>query len=188
MTGHTDTAWGLASLPADEWLEHAACNPATAELFWPTGQGVPRDVAYALSICGQCPVIKRCGEYAVEHKQTEGIWGGMREDQLRFLITGIADGRRTHVEDNCARCGKFRDLTGRSLCISCTASVSAKGELQSYPKRDHGPGRLNAVKTHCPEGHAYDEANTYIDPNSHRHCRRCKNIRNAKRQKAEVPS
>lgn len=28
-------------------------------------------------------------------------------------------------------------------------------------------------KTHCPAGHPYDEANTYIDGRGHRHCRAC---------------
>lgn len=31
----------------------------------------------------------------------------------------------------------------------------------------------NARKTHCPQGHLYDEANTYIDSNGSRHCRAC---------------
>jgi hypothetical protein len=40
-------------------------------------------------------------------------------------------------------------------------------------------GRLNphnAWKTHCPQGHPYDEVNTYINPNSGRRtCRACRN-------------
>lgn len=37
-------------------------------------------------------------------------------------------------------------------------------------------GRLNghALKTHCPHGHPYDEANTYVQPSTgHRSCRTC---------------
>lgn len=30
-----------------------------------------------------------------------------------------------------------------------------------------------AQKTHCPRGHPYDEANTYLDKNGHRYCRIC---------------
>ena len=29
-------------------------------------------------------------------------------------------------------------------------------------------------KTHCPQGHEYDEANTYTHPNGRRQCRRCR--------------
>ncbi len=28
-------------------------------------------------------------------------------------------------------------------------------------------------RTHCPQGHPYDEANTYISPKGYRNCRRC---------------
>ena len=29
------------------------------------------------------------------------------------------------------------------------------------------------AKTHCPQGHPYDEANTYVDPDGGRRCRAC---------------
>ena len=35
--------------------------------------------------------------------------------------------------------------------------------------RDNGPAR----RTHCPQGHQYDEANTYVNPRGHRFCRAC---------------
>ena len=31
-------------------------------------------------------------------------------------------------------------------------------------------------KTHCPRGHAYDEANTYYRANGYRQCRKCQEI------------
>ena len=34
--------------------------------------------------------------------------------------------------------------------------------------------RANAEKTHCPQGHPYDEENTYRDRIGNRHCRVCK--------------
>jgi hypothetical protein len=36
---------------------------------------------------------------------------------------------------------------------------------------------VNAFKTHCPYGHPYDEANTYIAPNGWRKCRTCTKAR-----------
>lgn len=38
-------------------------------------------------------------------------------------------------------------------------------------------GRYNLAKKECPEGHAYDEANTYVHPSGSRHCRTCTNER-----------
>lgn len=41
-------------------------------------------------------------------------------------------------------------------------------------------GLCNATKTHCPAGHAYDEANTRTR-NGHRECRACGRVRAAAR-------
>lgn len=40
-------------------------------------------------------------------------------------------------------------------------------------------------KTHCPSGHPYDEANTYLWRGRHRQCRECARLREA-RKRAEV--
>ncbi|MFE7237248.1 HNH endonuclease signature motif containing protein [Streptomyces sp. NPDC057580] len=42
----------------------------------------------------------------------------------------------------------------------------------------------NAAKTHCPVGHPYDVANTYITPEGWRVCRECSRKKDAKRRKA----
>lgn len=34
-------------------------------------------------------------------------------------------------------------------------------------------GTWRAVKSHCPQGHQYSGANTYIDKTARRHCRTC---------------
>lgn len=39
--------------------------------------------------------------------------------------------------------------------------------------RDNGFAR----RTHCPQGHPYDEMNTYTDPKGHRRCRTCAKAR-----------
>ena len=42
-------------------------------------------------------------------------------------------------------------------------------------------------KTHCPQGHEYNEINTHIDKNNARHCRECDRIRhNAARNKKKI--
>lgn len=42
-----------------------------------------------------------------------------------------------------------------------------------------GPLRGNAQsrKTHCPQGHPYDEENTYVAPDGSRQCKTCRRIR-----------
>lgn len=61
--------------------------------------------------------------------------------------------------------------------------------------RSNAIGAVNAAKTHCPQGHPYDEVNTYVVapgpgvPNGGRACRICRNKRsgyyNAKRKQAK---
>jgi hypothetical protein len=49
--------------------------------------------------------------------------------------------------------------------------------------RSNSPSALNARKTHCPAGHLYDEANTYVDRDGRRHCRTCGRIGAMRRKK-----
>jgi len=48
-------------------------------------------------------------------------------------------------------------------------------------------GNANAHKTYCPQGHPYDEANTYLRPDGKgRDCRQCRRLRNARRRSVSV--
>lgn len=55
---------------------------------------------------------------------------------------------------------------------------------QENTLRGVGPTAANALKTHCPAGHPYDEANTYVTPTrpTARYCRACTRLRNEARQ------
>jgi hypothetical protein len=59
----------------------------------------------------------------------------------------------------------------------------AKRVLRGYVDYWRGPGVLANFKrhTHCPAGHAYDEANTYLDKTNRRHCRACERVRSLAR-------
>lgn len=50
--------------------------------------------------------------------------------------------------------------------------------------RGNGVGARNARKTHCPQGHPYDEANTYRSPRGVRICRTCARDRRAAKRSA----
>jgi hypothetical protein len=59
------------------------------------------------------------------------------------------------------------------------------GHLEPVTRRENqlrgnGVSGINARKTHCPQGHPYDEANTVVRPTGRRDCRICKNERNRK--------
>lgn len=61
--------------------------------------------------------------------------------------------------------------------------------LEAVPPRVNilrgiGRGALNAIKTHCPQGHPYDEMNTYTLPSrpNARYCRACATQRKLERR------
>lgn len=68
----------------------------------------------------------------------------------------------------CKECRRIRQLEARSL---------TKG---SGP----GSGSYQRGKTHCPQGHPYDEANTYVSKQGNRACKTCQRQRNASKRRA----
>lgn len=68
-------------------LKRAACRPETADWYWPLpGQNSSPEIEAALKLCSRCPVVRECGQWALDNRQTEGIWGGMRPGALRRLV------------------------------------------------------------------------------------------------------
>ena len=66
------------------WTDRALCAETDPELFFPEVGGAT--AALAKQVCAACEVQTECLEYAMEHREVRGIWGGMTErqrDQLR---------------------------------------------------------------------------------------------------------
>lgn len=55
--------------------------------FFPIGQTrlALRQTASAKAACAQCPVSQECLEFAILTFQTDGIWGGLGEDERRLV-------------------------------------------------------------------------------------------------------
>ena len=60
----------------------AACLGADPEIFYVEKGG---SSAEAKSICKKCPVEDQCLDYALEHHELHGIWGGRSQPELRIL-------------------------------------------------------------------------------------------------------
>lgn len=78
-----------ATLSRDDWRAQAVCATADDPDLWhpdgATGQWSVR-AEDAKAICRQCPVMARCGQWALSHRVQHGIWGGLDEtdrDRLR---------------------------------------------------------------------------------------------------------
>ena len=71
-------------------LAGAACKGADLGLFFgPAAEFVTarqKREAAAKAICARCPVRLDCLDYALEHDERFGIWGGLNEDERRALL------------------------------------------------------------------------------------------------------
>lgn len=75
-----------------EWSNRAACLTAEPEQFFPVGTGGAslRETDAAKAVCGRCPVIGECRDYALSTRQPFGVWGGLDEEERRALVAGRA--------------------------------------------------------------------------------------------------
>jgi len=66
-------------------------------------------------------------------------------------------------------------MIGYERCRTCTLEGARDYQRRKRAGEPLRPNH-NAAKTACPNGHPYNSANTYVNPNSgHRLCRRCQN-------------
>ena len=64
------------------WQERALCAQTDPEAFFPEKGGSTRE---AKKVCLSCEVRADCLEYALNHDERFGIWGGMFERERRKL-------------------------------------------------------------------------------------------------------
>lgn len=74
-----------------EWMAAGICAQTDPDAFFPEKGGSTRE---AKAICRSCPVRAACLDYALEHEERYGIWGGLSERERRRL----RDAARTEPE------------------------------------------------------------------------------------------
>ena len=74
------------------WQQQGLCSNLDSDLFFhPEGErGGPRRrrIEHAKTICAQCPVINQCREYALNHHEPYGVWGGLSEEERANIVRG----------------------------------------------------------------------------------------------------
>ena len=112
---------------SDLWRDRALCkDSATPEVWFPWDA---KGAEVAIAICEGCPVRAECLEYALEHGEDQGIWGGVSERQRRTMRRkvdrqiraevkrgGLRGVRRPASSGECARVGCTSDARVRGLC------------------------------------------------------------------------
>jgi WhiB family redox-sensing transcriptional regulator len=64
------------------WQDRAICAQTDPDAFFPEKGGSTRD---AKKVCRGCEVRAECLDYALEHDERFGIWGGLSERERRRL-------------------------------------------------------------------------------------------------------
>lgn len=66
-----------------KWRDLGACRGLDPALFYPE---TDEEAEVAKSVCGQCGVRVACLEYALQHREKQGVWGGATERDRRRVI------------------------------------------------------------------------------------------------------
>lgn len=73
----------------DSWMVKAACrnyDDPDAIFFPSTTKGVKPDYTEAKRICfDECPVRKTCLVFAIAHRESRGVWGGLSDIERRRI-------------------------------------------------------------------------------------------------------
>lgn len=83
----TATAWPEVQRDDDlprppDWTERALCAQTDPEAFFPEKGCSTLD---AKKVCRACEVRAECLQYALEHDERFGVWGGTSERERRAL-------------------------------------------------------------------------------------------------------
>ncbi|MEU9319543.1 WhiB family transcriptional regulator [Streptomyces sp. NPDC048295] len=113
MTPTTISPARHRSLGDQTWQDEAVCqnteyNPVDPDMFFPEPDETDK-IAAAKSLCGQCPVRRTCLDAALEGGDTDGIRGGLTEEEREPLheklpqrldysrVNDTIDGRDVHL-------------------------------------------------------------------------------------------
>jgi len=65
------------------WRQRAACRGVDPDVFYPPYEDEGDE---AKAICATCPVRQACLEFALAHRERDGVWGGATERERRRII------------------------------------------------------------------------------------------------------
>jgi WhiB family redox-sensing transcriptional regulator len=114
-----------------EWQRKSLCAKPTNKdkIDWFFSSESEKKSA-AKNICFECPVRKECLQWALEHKQIWGVWGGKDEYEIRRTLSVSYLGEETK----------------RSRYPNCPFCAARPNRLETDVVQLEGPGRWNTAK------------------------------------------
>lgn len=65
------------------WQARGLCRGVEPDAFFPpSGVNVPPEVR---ALCGRCPVLTQCREWAIARPECTGVWGGLTDRQRKLI-------------------------------------------------------------------------------------------------------
>jgi WhiB family transcriptional regulator, redox-sensing transcriptional regulator len=65
------------------WRQNSACRGVDPGIFYPAAE---EEADVAKAICAQCSVRQLCLEYALTHRERDGVWGAATEKERRRIL------------------------------------------------------------------------------------------------------
>jgi WhiB family transcriptional regulator, redox-sensing transcriptional regulator len=123
----------------EPWIDQALCAQTDPEAFFPEKGG--SGTRNARKVCLGCDVRGECLEYALEHDERFGVWGGLSERERRKLKCDI----------RCSDCGDaFTSDSNRDrhiilrhnpvnphVCATCKQTFSLPKRLKGHQAQAH---------------------------------------------------
>jgi hypothetical protein len=118
--------------------------------------------------------ISHAGSWAPTHRVAYELFvgpvpGGMQLDHVCHTLDANCPGGDTCLHRRCINPYHLEPVSSRENTL-----------------RGRGPSAAAALATHCPQGHAYDEQNTWWEKDRKRHCRTCNRDRQRARRAASL--
>ncbi len=66
------------------WRLRGACSGLDPEIFYTVSEDEGADEAKA--VCATCVVQQQCLEFALDSRESEGVWGGATEKERRRIL------------------------------------------------------------------------------------------------------
>ena len=80
-----------------DWQSQGACLHADPDLFFPVSVAgaSATQIRTARAICAGCPVRSHCSDFALQHPEIQGIWGGTTDDERKKRRRALARAGRS---------------------------------------------------------------------------------------------